>query len=256
MLPPLLALREHRTASVEVHVPHGDPVEIWIELETGGRRGPLRQLENWTPPQEIDGGWVGEATFEIPGDLPLGYHTLHARSQRADGDDAADHHPGVARAARTGWGSAGPGGWPPSSTASARASPGASATSPTWRTWPSGRPARTAPTSSWSTRCTPPSRGRRWSPRPTCRPAAASPTRSTCGWSGSPSTPLLDDKQRGKVNKHRVELKVRLARATAIDRNRSWEAKRKALKIIFSVPRTPGREASLRRRTASREGEG
>ena len=80
MLPPLLALREHRTASVEMHVPHGDPAETWIELETGGHRGPLRQLENWLPPQEIDGGWVGEASFEIPGDLPLGYHTLHARS--------------------------------------------------------------------------------------------------------------------------------------------------------------------------------
>ena len=80
MLPPLLALREHRTASVEMHVPHGDPAETWIELETGGHRGPLRQLENWNPPQEIDGGWVGEASFEIPGDLPLGYHTLHARS--------------------------------------------------------------------------------------------------------------------------------------------------------------------------------
>ena len=60
-----------------------------------------------------------------------------------------------------------------------------------------------------------------------------------------PEYALLDDRQRGKINKHRVELKVRLARATAIDRNLSWEAKRKALKVIFSVPRTPGREASL-----------
>ncbi len=99
MLPPLLALREHRTASIEMHVTHGDPAETWIELETGGHRGPLRQLENWNPPQEVDGGWVGEASFEIPGDLPLGYHTLHARSQRSNGDDAADHHPGVARTA-------------------------------------------------------------------------------------------------------------------------------------------------------------
>ena len=44
------------------------------------RRYELRQLENWTPPREIDDGWVGEASFEIPADLPLGYHTLKAVS--------------------------------------------------------------------------------------------------------------------------------------------------------------------------------
>jgi 4-alpha-glucanotransferase len=38
---------------------------------------------------------------------------------------------------------------------------------------------------------------------------------------------------------------VRLARSHPIDRNRSWTAKRKALKVIFAVPRTPGREASF-----------
>ena len=48
MLSPCLVMREHRTASIEVHVPHGNPAETWIELETGGSRGPLRQLENWT----------------------------------------------------------------------------------------------------------------------------------------------------------------------------------------------------------------
>src|SRR4051812_33412070 len=80
MLPPFLALRQHRTASVDVHVDHGDPADTWIEVEAGGSREPLRQLENWSPPQQIDGGLVGEASFEIPADLPLGYHTLHARS--------------------------------------------------------------------------------------------------------------------------------------------------------------------------------
>ena len=80
MLPPFLALRERRTASVWVHVPHGDPVETWIDLESGGRRDGLRQLENWTPPREVAGTIIGEASFEVPDDLPLGYHTLHARS--------------------------------------------------------------------------------------------------------------------------------------------------------------------------------
>src|SRR4051794_30450440 len=84
MLPPCLAIREQRSAEVRVHVTHGDPVHVWIELETGGERHHLRQLENWTPPREIDGRWVGEATFEIPSDLPLGYHALRARSGEAD----------------------------------------------------------------------------------------------------------------------------------------------------------------------------
>ena len=101
MLPPCLALREHRTAEVRVHVPDGDPVSVWIELETGGNRGQLRQLENWVPAREIDGGWVGEASFEIPADLPLGYHTLQARSGDQTGSDAVDHQPGMARVPRT-----------------------------------------------------------------------------------------------------------------------------------------------------------
>jgi 4-alpha-glucanotransferase len=44
-------------------------------------------------------------------------------------------------------------------------------------------------------------------------------------------------------------IKAKLGAATAdsaqIDRDRSWQAKRDALEIIFSVPRTPGREASF-----------
>jgi hypothetical protein len=59
MLPPLLALREHRTSSVDMHVPHGDPAETWIELETGGRRGPLRQLETGSRRRRSTAaGWV------------------------------------------------------------------------------------------------------------------------------------------------------------------------------------------------------
>ena len=52
-------------------------------------------------------------------------------------------------------------------------------------------------------------------------------------------------KQRAKINEIRVKLKVKLAPYDQIDRDRSWKAKRKALKIIFSVPLTPGRAASF-----------
>ena len=51
------------------------------------RRGGVRSrpATSWTTgrrPAQLDGRLVGEATFEIPGDLPLGYHTLRARSAR------------------------------------------------------------------------------------------------------------------------------------------------------------------------------
>ena len=57
----------------------------------GDRRAPggVAQHENWDPPRTVDGELVGEATFAIPGDLPLGYHRLHAHSgDRQAADDA------------------------------------------------------------------------------------------------------------------------------------------------------------------------
>ena len=62
---------------VLVHVPHGDPVDVWVELEDG-RRVALRQVTHFADPRNIDGRMVGEAAFEIA-DLPLGWHQLHAR---------------------------------------------------------------------------------------------------------------------------------------------------------------------------------
>ena len=39
---------------------------------------PVPQVDRWTPDREVDGGMVGEATFEVPGDLPIGWHRLVA----------------------------------------------------------------------------------------------------------------------------------------------------------------------------------
>jgi 4-alpha-glucanotransferase len=63
-----------------VHVTHGQPVRLWIRLEDGEVRTGLRQLDNFTPPYDLDGGQIGEATFELPPDLPLGYHRLHVNA--------------------------------------------------------------------------------------------------------------------------------------------------------------------------------
>lgn len=62
-----------------VHVHDGAPAEVSIILEDGGTRE-VHQEENWTPPREIEGITWGEASFRIPGDLPLGWHRLHLRS--------------------------------------------------------------------------------------------------------------------------------------------------------------------------------
>jgi 4-alpha-glucanotransferase len=79
MLPPVVVVRSGQTPSVPVHVPHGDHVVVEVELEDGGRR-PLSQLDRWVEPRVVDGAQVGEAVFEIPAGLPLGWHTLHATS--------------------------------------------------------------------------------------------------------------------------------------------------------------------------------
>jgi MFS family permease len=80
MLPPVLVTRQGWRTTFDVHVPEGWPVDVWVELETGEHRGGVDQHDNWDPPRTVDGELVGEATFAVPGDLPLGYHWVHARS--------------------------------------------------------------------------------------------------------------------------------------------------------------------------------
>lgn len=76
-LPPTVVCREGWTPWVAVHVPHGTGVWLEVVLEHGGTR-PVRQVNHWVPPRWLDGAEVGEATFELPGDLPLGWHVLRA----------------------------------------------------------------------------------------------------------------------------------------------------------------------------------
>lgn len=58
-----------------VHVPDGTPAEITLELEDGGIVHP-RQVENWNPPRTVGEITWGEASFELPNNLPLGWHRL------------------------------------------------------------------------------------------------------------------------------------------------------------------------------------
>ena len=79
VLPPSVVTRSGRPHEVPVHVRHGDPVRAWVELEDGGRVD-LGQTDRWVDPREVAGTLVGEATFAVPPDLPLGWHVLHAET--------------------------------------------------------------------------------------------------------------------------------------------------------------------------------
>jgi 4-alpha-glucanotransferase len=95
MLPACLVRRADDPAPTLfwVHVPHGDPVEVYLELEDGGVRRDLRQVDRWVDPTQIDDTLVGEATFALPEDLPLGWHRVHACGPaRSDSTTALTDH--------------------------------------------------------------------------------------------------------------------------------------------------------------------
>lgn len=110
MLPSAVVTREGTEVQVAVHVADGADVTAWVELEqtetpavpasatpwrvaapgattgTGsfatvrGTRVQLRQADVVTEPRTVDSRKVGRATFTLPDTLPLGWHTLHAES--------------------------------------------------------------------------------------------------------------------------------------------------------------------------------
>jgi 4-alpha-glucanotransferase len=84
MLPPCVITTRGQERTFPVHVDDGAPVQVWVELETGGHRDDLRQVDRWVDPRDVGGRRIGEATFAVPRDLPLGYHVLRARSNDAE----------------------------------------------------------------------------------------------------------------------------------------------------------------------------
>jgi len=77
LMPPVFVTRVGQARSTWVHVPHGTEASAWIRTHTGERID-LVQLDVWVEPQLVDGELIGEATFEVPAGLPIGWHTLHA----------------------------------------------------------------------------------------------------------------------------------------------------------------------------------
>ncbi len=55
LLPATVVMTIGTGANVMVHVHHGDPVAVWVELEGRGDRWSLAQVDRWVEPRLIDG---------------------------------------------------------------------------------------------------------------------------------------------------------------------------------------------------------
>lgn len=87
VLPEVTVLRENTEQSIQIHVPHGYGVTVDAELESGGPAWHISQIDDFTEPRLVDGHLVGQASFMLPSNLPLGYHTLHARVTKPGGEE-------------------------------------------------------------------------------------------------------------------------------------------------------------------------
>ena len=76
-LPPTIVARQGGGYLFPVHVPDGSWVNVQWVLEDG-RKGSCDQVDRYVPPRMIDGQLVGRATFDVPHWLPLGWHRLVA----------------------------------------------------------------------------------------------------------------------------------------------------------------------------------
>ncbi|WP_457965117.1 4-alpha-glucanotransferase [Arthrobacter sp. D1-29] len=89
MLPPAVVVQQGEMALVPVHVRDGATAKLSIHLEDAAGPGQKAeppvveaiQQDVWIQPQDVDGLLTGRATFALPQDLPLGWHTLSAESE-------------------------------------------------------------------------------------------------------------------------------------------------------------------------------
>lgn len=79
-LPATIVSRAGAQTRFWAHVTHGAPADVWLQLEDGTLRGEVAQIDNFAAPFELDGRWIGEASFVLPTDLPIGYHRVYLRS--------------------------------------------------------------------------------------------------------------------------------------------------------------------------------
>ncbi|MFZ0530756.1 MAG: 4-alpha-glucanotransferase [Propionicimonas sp.] len=80
LLPPCVVIQQGTARTVPVHLPAGAWVRLAVRLEEGGWRDAVQVIDD-EPPRLVDGVLTGRASFELPHDLPLGYHRLQATTE-------------------------------------------------------------------------------------------------------------------------------------------------------------------------------
>ena len=91
VLPPTTVVRSDRDAIVEVHVPHGAKVHVWVDLESGYSFD-MEQVDDFTEPRKVNGVLTGQASYIIHAGLELGYHTIHAEVTSAETGETRTYH--------------------------------------------------------------------------------------------------------------------------------------------------------------------
>ncbi len=258
-LPPVFVARQGDPATTWVHLPHGDRARLWIELEDGGSRSDVTQVDRWVEPVQVDGVVVGEATFALPLDLPTGWHRLHAEISGDERESASTSTTLVvtprrlelpeALRSRRGWGFA-------AQLYSVRSS----------RSWGLGDVADLSELCSWTGRAL----GADFvlvnplhaaSPIPPMAPSPYLPvTRRFANpiylrVEDVPEFAYLPEVGRARVAEIAATVRPGNTSTDLLERDPVWAAKRAALELVRLVPRLPGRQAAYDAFCAS-EGQG
>lgn len=253
VLPDIVVARAGTSPRIPVHVPHGTPAEVWVELEDGGRR-PLKQEDHWVDPRSVDSRLVGEATFAVPEDLPLGWHRLHALHTRGEAvrplvvtPGRLELPPGLAE--RRGWGFM-------TQLYSVRSE----------RSWGLGDLADLGEFAGWSAR----SHGADFvlvnplhaaEPVPPMQPSPYLPVSRRfvnpiyLRVEDIPEVAYMASADRSIIEWSAEAMRGLNTDPGELDRDAVWEAKKAALETVFTQPRTPGRQSSLEA-FCEREGQG
>ncbi len=241
-LPPTILGQAGAQTKFWVHVTHGQPADVSVELEDGTVRTGLRQVDNFTQPFDLDGRRVGEASFVLPDDLPLGYHRVRLRSGGDESSAALIVTPawlGVPErlGARRTWGLA-------TQLYSVRSQ----------QSWGVGDLTDLVDLAVWSAS----QHGAGYilvnplhaaEPSPPMEPSPYLPTSRRfvnplyLRVEAIPEFAQLS--KRGRVGRLRDGVQNRAAALDSIDRDSAWAAKREALELVYAVPRTVGRDLAF-----------
>jgi 4-alpha-glucanotransferase len=241
-LPPTILGQAGTQTTFWVHVTHGQPADVWLQLQDGTVRTGIRQVDNFTPPFDLDGRRVGEASFVLPDDLPLGYHRAYLRSGDEESSAAVIVTPawlGVPErlGARRSWGLA-------TQLYSVRSR----------QSWGVGDLTDLADLAVWSASV----HGAGYmlvnplhAAEPTS-PMEPSPYLPTSRRFFNPlylrveAIPEFAElPRRGRVRRLREGVQKHAASLDSIDRDTAWAAKREALELVFAIPRTAGRDLAF-----------